>query len=102
MERPPNVGWEPRFVAWSTNVEVMGDDKTESRNDRSGVAGLCWLCERAFTVAALIKAAAQKAVLQRQINSTDAEIDRLVYELYGLTEEEIAVIEGTTPSEPRQ
>jgi hypothetical protein len=32
--------------------------------------------------------------LRRQIAATDAEIDRLVYELYGLTEEEIAVVEG--------
>ena len=47
------------------------------------------------------QSAAQKAILQRQIDSTDAEI-RLVYDLYGLTEEEIAIVEGTTPSEPRQ
>ena len=33
-------------------------------------------------------------VLQRQIEATDREIDRLVYELYGLTDEEIAVVEG--------
>jgi len=26
--------------------------------------------------------------------TTDAEIDRLVYELYGLTEEEIKIVEG--------
>ena len=35
-----------------------------------------------------------KTVLQRQIEATDREIDRLVYELYGLTDEEIAVVEG--------
>jgi hypothetical protein len=35
-----------------------------------------------------------KTVLQRQVETTDREIDRLVYELYGLTEEEIAVVEG--------
>ena len=51
---------------------------------------------------AAAKSAAQKAILQRQIDSTDDVIDRLVYDLYGLTEEEIAIIEGTTPSEPRQ
>jgi hypothetical protein len=34
-------------------------------------------------------------VLQRQIGATDREIDRMVYELYGLTAEEIAVVEGT-------
>ena len=55
---------------------------------------------RSITVAARIEAAAQRAVLQRQIDATDAEIDRLVYELYGLTAEEIAIVEGQ--SEPRQ
>lgn len=29
-----------------------------------------------------------------QIDATDRQIDKLVYELYGLTEEEIAVVEG--------
>ncbi|HPD33669.1 MAG TPA: hypothetical protein PKV40_04940, partial [Candidatus Kapabacteria bacterium] len=33
-------------------------------------------------------------MLKRQIDATDAEIDRLVYNLYGLTDEEIAVVEG--------
>jgi cell division protein FtsL len=33
---------------------------------------------------------------QRQIDATDREIDTLVYELYGLTEEEIAIVEGKT------
>jgi type I restriction-modification system DNA methylase subunit len=32
--------------------------------------------------------------LQRRITATDAQIDALVYELYGLTPEEIAVVEG--------
>jgi hypothetical protein len=35
-----------------------------------------------------------KTLLQRQIEATDTAIDKLVYELYGLTEEEIAVVEG--------
>ena len=35
-----------------------------------------------------------KTLLQRQITATDKEIDRLVYDLYGLTDEEIAVVEG--------
>jgi hypothetical protein len=34
-------------------------------------------------------------VLQRQIEATDGQIDALVYELYGLTEEEIRIVEGT-------
>lgn len=32
--------------------------------------------------------------LTREVESTDREIDRLVYELYGLTEEEIKIVEG--------
>jgi len=42
------------------------------------------------------KSTSQKEVLQRQIDSTDREIDRLVYELYGLTEDEIKIVEGET------
>ena len=33
--------------------------------------------------------------LQAEIDKTDKEIDQMVYELYGLTEEEIAVVEGS-------
>nr|QNO52938.1 hypothetical protein IEHOEKMD_00009 [Methanosarcinales archaeon ANME-1 ERB6]QNO53968.1 hypothetical protein MMBEDHBC_00023 [Methanosarcinales archaeon ANME-1 ERB6] len=33
-------------------------------------------------------------MLERQINIVDAQIDRLVYDLYGLSDEEIKVIEG--------
>jgi hypothetical protein len=34
--------------------------------------------------------------LEREIHVTDEQIDRLVYELYSLTEEEIAIVEGTS------
>jgi hypothetical protein len=37
----------------------------------------------------------EKTALQRQIEATDRQIDALVYELYGLTEEEIRIVEGT-------
>ncbi len=33
--------------------------------------------------------------LRRQIDATDRLIDRLVYELYGLTEEDIKIVEGS-------
>jgi len=36
----------------------------------------------------------EKTMLSRQIEATDAAIDKLVYELYGLTEEEIRIVEG--------
>ena len=38
----------------------------------------------------------QKAqALQDQINQTDKEIDAMVYKLYGLTEEEIKIVENS-------
>jgi hypothetical protein len=38
--------------------------------------------------------AAEQERLGRLIDDTDAQIDALVYELYGLTEEEVKVVEG--------
>ena len=40
------------------------------------------------------KTAHDKTNLQRQNDATDRQIDNLVYELYGLTEEEIGIVEG--------
>jgi hypothetical protein len=40
------------------------------------------------------KSESEKAALQNAVTTTDAEIDRLVYDLYGLTEEEIKIVEG--------
>jgi len=36
----------------------------------------------------------EKIALQRQIAATDQQIDQLVYELYGLTENEIGIVEA--------
>ena len=35
-----------------------------------------------------------KELYERQIRIVDAQIDGLVYDLYGLTEEEVKVVEG--------
>lgn len=40
------------------------------------------------------KLSSEKEMILRRIDATDAEIDRLVYNLYGLTDEEIAIVEG--------
>jgi hypothetical protein len=37
-----------------------------------------------------------KANLQRQTDATDSQIDKLVYELYGLSEDEIKIVESAT------
>jgi hypothetical protein len=41
-----------------------------------------------------IKTSHEKTNLQRQVDATDRQIDNLVYELYGLTDKEIAIAEG--------
>ena len=41
-----------------------------------------------------VKTDHEKILIERQIEATDTQIDALVYELYGLTEEEIGIVEG--------
>ena len=40
------------------------------------------------------KTPTERTAIERQIQATDAQIDHLVYQLYGLTEEEIKIVEG--------
>ena len=40
------------------------------------------------------RTAPDKTAIERQIAATDRQIDQLVYELYGLTQEEIRIVEG--------
>jgi hypothetical protein len=37
----------------------------------------------------------EQTLIQRQIDATDKQIDKLVYELYELTPAEIAIVEGS-------
>jgi len=45
---------------------------------------------------AAAKTSHEETMIQRQIDATDKQIDRLVYELYGLTDEEIRIVEGAS------
>jgi hypothetical protein len=49
---------------------------------------------RLHTHLAEAHARAEQHLNQRQIEATDRQIDALVCELYGLTDDEIAVVEG--------
>jgi hypothetical protein len=53
------------------------------------------LTEEAEWEAYFLQEAKQALALKSEIDKTDKEIDRMVYELYGLTEEEIRIVEGT-------
>jgi len=42
-----------------------------------------------------VETSQEKTALQRQIDATDKQIDQLVYKLYGLTDKEIRIVEGS-------
>jgi hypothetical protein len=45
---------------------------------------------------AIAKTTHERTALERQIEATGREIDQLVYELYGLTDDEIRIVEEAT------
>ncbi len=66
------------------------------QSDRARYEGISVLVERMLDLHKQLAAAKNpndKTHLQREIEATDRQIDQLVYELYGLTEEEIKVVE---------
>jgi type I restriction-modification system DNA methylase subunit len=70
----------------------FSDPSDKSRHDR-----MVELVERMLTLHKRLADARipqDKTMLQQQIDVTDRQIDGLVYELYGLTEEEIKIVEG--------
>jgi len=78
------------------HIVVSGNKKDVSRKDRivDSVNTLIQLQSRIR----MARTDQQRTVLERQIEATDRQIDKLVYELYGLTEEEIAVVESSIRS----
>jgi len=52
------------------------------------------LSDEAEWEAYFLQEAKQALALKSEISKTDQEIDRMVYTLYGLTEEEIRIVEG--------
>ena len=69
----------------------FSDPEDKARHDR-----MVALVERMPEMNKLLPSARtgqQTTMLQRQIDATDKQIDTLVYELYGLSDEEIAIVE---------
>ncbi len=70
----------------------FSDPNDKARHDKMGT-----LVERMLALhkqKADVKTDHEKNLIERQIEATDKQIDALVYELYGLTEEEIRIVEG--------
>ncbi len=71
----------------------FSDPTERARHDR-----MVALVERMLALhrqQAAAKTGHDRTLIGRQIEATDRQIDRLVYELYGLTEDEIGIVEGT-------
>jgi hypothetical protein len=86
-------------TASNTSAFVSDDDHIHQIHDLP--ATMCdrmvELVERMLSLhkeLAAAKTPAQHTVIQRQIEATDRQIDQLVYELYGLTDEEIKIVEA--------
>ncbi|MCX6994075.1 MAG: N-6 DNA methylase [Kiritimatiellaeota bacterium] len=65
--------------------------------DRARHDRLVELVDKMLTLVPKLRAAKgerERETLQNAVQATDQQIDRLVYELYGLTEEEIKIVEG--------
>lgn len=69
----------------------------KDKNDRIAHDDIVKLVEKMLALhqqLAAAKTPQDTNILQRQIDATDKQIDQLVYQLYGLTDEEIALVEG--------
>ena len=78
-----------------TNIPIRSLDNARSDKEMGG--RLVKLVEQMLLLDehfAAVKTPHEKDSLKRQIDATDRQIDKLVYELYGLTDEEIGIVEG--------
>jgi hypothetical protein len=72
----------------------FSDPTDKARHDR-----MVKLVEQMLLLHKLLAAAKtpdEKTRIRRQIDATDHQIDNLVYELYGLTEKEVQIVEEAT------
>jgi len=75
-------------------IRIIDFDKPAEKAQHDKMVGLV---ERMLTLhkeKAAVRLTTEKTMLQTQIEATDTQIDMLVYELYGLTDDEIKVVEG--------
>ncbi len=87
----------PRISLRSVRTLPIPKLDLNNRADKSRHDKLVLLVEKMLVLMPKLRAAAsesEKATLQNAVTATDRQIDQLVYELYGLTPEEIALVES--------
>ncbi len=77
-------------------VRTIDKDNPHEKSRHDQVVSLVEKMLELHKQLAAAKSAHENTVIQRQIDATDKQIDELVYELYGITEEERQIIEGDT------
>jgi len=101
---PPKLSGYRRFTTTALNkVPVPVLDLTE-KSARQPYDNMVELVEQMLALQRATesgKTAHDRKLIQRQIDATDKQIDQLVYELYGLTEEEIRIIESQNKREAK-
>ena len=97
VSAPFRGGWmsaNKQFLSQLPFREIVFSDKADKgRHDQ-----MVSLVEQMLALhqsLAAAKTPPEQTALERQIAATDQQIDRLVYQLYGLTDDEIKLVEGT-------
>jgi hypothetical protein len=91
----PNVNINPSDFR-QVPIREVDFGQVEDRRVHSRTVGLADRMLALHSKLAAARTDHEKTVLQRQIDVTDREIDTLIYELYGLTDEEIKIVEEAT------
>jgi hypothetical protein len=96
VSTPLRGGFFRYFTQFIEQLPIRAIDFSDA-SDRARHDRMVQLVEQMLSLHKQLTAAKtpqDQTVLQRQIDATDRQIDQLVYELYGLTEEEIRIVEG--------
>ncbi len=85
--------YESRFIRMLPIRPINFSDPSDVVHNNRMVSLVEQMLEM-HTRLAQAQSSVERDLYRRRIADTDREIDRLVYELYGLTEEEIRIVEG--------
>jgi hypothetical protein len=94
---PAKLGGYSRFNANNLNEIPIRLIRFSDMNDKARHDKMVSLVDQILSLNKQLPAAKtdyEKTALQRQIGAIDQQIDQLVYKLYGLTDEEIKIVES--------
>jgi hypothetical protein len=87
--------YKPMYIS-KLPIRTIDFSDSSEQQDHNRIVGLVDTMLRLHKELQSAKTDHEKSLIQRQIDATDKQIDQLVYELYGLTEEEIKIVEEGT------